>query len=170
MAENNRILAPKEISDKIAEILAVAYVNWQEADTKDDVSVAENYFWDYGSKSAMAQEILGLTDWDFAVWFGNNVSPRIDASQNPAPTEVTELEDVAEIRANVRKTAEYAESHEKYMVVTLADDGSFAYFTDSFEKAREHHMNSECGMGWPSEIYERITDEDGITRYDFLYC
>lgn len=59
----------------------------------------------------------------------------------------------------------------KYMVVTLTDDGEqIAFFTDSPEAASDRKMDTECGMGWYSEVYERVTDEDGMEYYEFSYC
>lgn len=57
----------------------------------------------------------------------------------------------------------------KYMVIINTDDGPEAYFTDDAEKAEDTRMNSECGMGWYAEVYERIDDEEG-SRYELAYC
>ena len=57
----------------------------------------------------------------------------------------------------------------KYMVIINTDDGPEAFFTDDLNKAEETRMNSECGMGWYAEVYERIEDEEG-DRYELMYC
>lgn len=57
----------------------------------------------------------------------------------------------------------------KYMVIINADDGPDAFFTDSLDKAENTRMDSECGMGWYAEVYERIEDEAG-PRYELMYC
>lgn len=58
----------------------------------------------------------------------------------------------------------------KFMVVVNMGDGKqFAHFYDNLDKAEDCRMNSECGMGWAAEVYERVEDEEG-SRYELMYC
>lgn len=57
----------------------------------------------------------------------------------------------------------------KYMIVWKDEEGNQgAHFTDSYTAAEQTRMDMECGMGWYAEIYERTTDEDGMSTYEFL--
>lgn len=54
----------------------------------------------------------------------------------------------------------------KYMVIIVDDEGEqFCNFFDKYQDAENCRMNSECGMGWYAEVYERETDERGIAAY-----
>ena len=58
----------------------------------------------------------------------------------------------------------------KYMVVVLTDDGeTFANFFDDVVKAENCRQNSECGMGWYAEVYERVEGEFG-REYKLAWC
>lgn len=49
----------------------------------------------------------------------------------------------------------------KYMVISLVDGETGAFFTDSFQEAENYRMNGECGVGAYCEVYERmLCDEE----------
>ncbi len=58
---------------------------------------------------------------------------------------------------------------QRYMVVIYDGQGTAAIFTDDLDKAEDYRMNSECGMGWHAEVYERTEIEEGLTAYQFMY-
>lgn len=57
----------------------------------------------------------------------------------------------------------------RFMTVTLTDDNeTFARFFDNYTEARNAKMDAECGLGWYTEIYERITiEEDGYKEKEY---
>ena len=58
----------------------------------------------------------------------------------------------------------------KYMIVYQTEDGNQnAIFTDDSAKAHDMYMDAECGLGCYVEMYERITDEDGVSSYQMIY-
>lgn len=56
----------------------------------------------------------------------------------------------------------------KYMVVVFGDGETWAEFFDDLVKAERYRQNSECGMGYYAEVYERIETECG-REYQFIY-
>lgn len=54
----------------------------------------------------------------------------------------------------------------KYMLVYKDEDGvSHASFANTFDTANGNRMDMEVSLGWYVELYERITDEEGLTSY-----
>lgn len=48
----------------------------------------------------------------------------------------------------------------KFMVVILTDESeTIAKFFNEYTEAKQAMMNAECGLGWYSELYERIEIE-----------
>lgn len=60
----------------------------------------------------------------------------------------------------------------KYMVVmsSTEDEGPAAFFTDDYTAAANTKMDCECGLGGVAEVYERVTNEEGIESYELLYA
>lgn len=60
----------------------------------------------------------------------------------------------------------------KYMVVmsSTETEGPIGFFTDDIRIAQNAKMDFECGLGGYAEVYERITDEEGLDRYELLYA
>ena len=57
----------------------------------------------------------------------------------------------------------------KYMVIILDDENQQdCFFTDDYTKAENTRMDACVSLGYYAEIYERITDDDGIEQYSFL--
>lgn len=56
----------------------------------------------------------------------------------------------------------------QYMVIILDEEGEqIVNFFDKYQDAENCRMNSECCMGWYSEVYERVDDEAG-RRYEII--
>lgn len=57
-----------------------------------------------------------------------------------------------------------------FMVVYKDENGkSYALFYDTADAAEQAHMDLECGMGYYSEVYSRITEDD-IEQYVLLFA
>lgn len=57
-----------------------------------------------------------------------------------------------------------------YMLIIKDEDVVEAYFYDSLAEAVSVRLNAVCGMGLYVEVYERMTNDDGVDEYVFWYC
>ena len=56
----------------------------------------------------------------------------------------------------------------KYMLIVLFEGETSTHFYDEYIAASNARMDAECGLGAYAELYERTTDEDGMTAYTLI--
>lgn len=58
----------------------------------------------------------------------------------------------------------------KYMLIVKDEEGAqHATFYDEFAKAEDSRSIAEVSLGYYTEVYERMTDEEGCESYQLIY-